>query len=217
MRDGGRATRPDIAVRPVGADDFGAIEALFGPRGACSGCWCMWPRLTGREFDARSGAGTHDLLRDLVADGREPGLVAFHDDEPVGWVAVAPRPEYGRVLRSPLVRPYLADDGRGSRDDADVWAVVCFFIHRDWRSAGLAHVLAAAARDHARAHDAHTVEGYAIEPTDKARPDELFHGTPGTFARAGFTVVAELSERRSLWRHEVAAPGARPQRRGANG
>jgi GNAT superfamily N-acetyltransferase len=177
----------------------------------------MWPRLTGREFDARSGAGTHDLLQDLVADGGEPGLVAFHDDEPVGWVAVAPRHEYGRVLRSPLLRPYLADDGRGSRDDAGVWAVVCFFIHREWRSVGLAHVLAAAACDQAWAHDAHTVEGYAIESVETGRPDELFHGTPGTFARAGFSLVAELSERRSLWRHEVGAPSGRPQHRGAGG
>ncbi|MBM4430292.1 MAG: GNAT family N-acetyltransferase, partial [Chloroflexi bacterium] len=29
------------------------FEELFGPRGAAGGCWCMWWRLTQREFDAQ--------------------------------------------------------------------------------------------------------------------------------------------------------------------
>jgi hypothetical protein len=29
-----------LAIRPVGPADFVVVETLFGPRGACAGCWC---------------------------------------------------------------------------------------------------------------------------------------------------------------------------------
>lgn len=187
-------------VAPAVPGRFDDIARLFGPNGACSGCWCMWPRLTGREFDARHGAGTRRMLESLVDDGREPGLLAHADGEPVGWVSVAPRPDYGRMLRSPLLRPHLADTGRDSADDPGVWSVVCFFVGRDHRGGGLLDTLAAAAVARATEQGAHTVEGYPIDPRPDAHPDEVFHGTPGVFARAGFSEVARLSPRRTLWR-----------------
>lgn len=187
---------------------FEELAVLFGPNGAYAGCWCMWPRLTGSEFGRHSGDGTRRMLRDLVEHGHRPGLIARVGSEPAGWVAVAPRPEYGRMLRSPLLRPHLADDGRGAADDDGVWSVTCLFVGRDHRGRGLADRLLVAARDHAHADGAHTVEGYPIDPRDRSSADELFHGTPAMFHRAGFVEVARTSPRRTLWRHTPDAISA---------
>ena len=34
-----------LVTRTIGSCDREAIEALFGERGACAGCWCMHWRL----------------------------------------------------------------------------------------------------------------------------------------------------------------------------
>lgn len=38
-------TPPDIVCRPVTGKDDAIITQLFGPKGACAGCWCMHWRL----------------------------------------------------------------------------------------------------------------------------------------------------------------------------
>ena len=41
-------------LTPNNWDDF---ETLFGPRGACAGCWCMYWFKTQKEFDLLKGEG----------------------------------------------------------------------------------------------------------------------------------------------------------------
>jgi GNAT superfamily N-acetyltransferase len=60
-----------ITIAPLDADHWEDLVALFGPeRGAYSRCWCMWWRVTGREFDALGGTGRKDALRERA--GRTP-------------------------------------------------------------------------------------------------------------------------------------------------
>ncbi|MGZ4596191.1 MAG: hypothetical protein ACXV3V_04625, partial [Actinomycetes bacterium] len=117
-----------IVVRPVGPAQWPQLAAFFGPSGAYSGCWCMWWRRTSAEFDAGcldGATGNRAALQRLTADGRVPGLLAYDGDAPVGWVSVAPRPEFGRVLRSPALKPRDPEQGadrradRGAPDDGD--------------------------------------------------------------------------------------------------
>ena len=62
--------RKKIEVVPATAEHWPDLEALFGPRGACSGCWCMhWRGHQG------SNAANKDALQALVATGQEPGLL----------------------------------------------------------------------------------------------------------------------------------------------
>lgn len=189
-----------IAVEPVTPDRWADLERLFGPSGAYAGCWCMYPRLTGREFDAEHGEGTRSRLQALVDAGEEPGLLAMLDGEPVGWVSVGPRPVYGRILRSPLFRP----DRRGE-DPADpaVWSVVCFFVGRAHRGGGLADPLLAGAVEHAAARGARVVEGYPAVPGPGVTAEALYWGTPAMFARAGFVEAAAPSPGRRLVRRDL--------------
>jgi hypothetical protein len=58
-------------------------------------------------------------LRPLIDSGTKPGLLAYLAGEPVGWCAVAPRDEYARLQRSPVLKAV---------DDVTAWAIACFYI-----------------------------------------------------------------------------------------
>ncbi|HTY72574.1 MAG TPA: GNAT family N-acetyltransferase [Actinomycetes bacterium] len=186
----GRDVRPpDVApvdVVAVGADGWARLEAFFGPSGAYSHCWCTWWRQPSAAFDAGcrdGGAGNRALLESLVRAGREPGLVALESGAPVGWVSVAPRTEYVRLARSPLLR------GTGDLADDGVWALPCFWVPRAHRGRGVASTLLAAAVDHAKARGARVLEAYPVAAAGRLAAAEAYTGTVTLFSRFGFRVV----------------------------
>jgi GNAT superfamily N-acetyltransferase len=185
-----------LIVKPVTAERWTDLEALFGPNGAYSGCWCMYLRLPSGEWQdgARAGGpGNRARLRTLVRRGAEPGLLAYDGARPVGWVAVAPREEYPRVLRSPVHKPI--DDTSG------VWSVSCFVVARDARGRGVARALLDGAVKFARKQGAQVVEAYPVDPGAE-RPDDatMWRGTVRMFTDAGFEVVARRKPARPIVR-----------------
>src|SRR5205823_14504141 len=76
------------------------LERLFGERGACGGCWCMWWRMKRAEFKLNKGEKNNRALKDLVDSGEVPGIIAYAGSEPVGWCALAPRQNYPLVENS---------------------------------------------------------------------------------------------------------------------
>src|SRR5438105_4200010 len=115
------ASLAEAAIHPLTTDRWPDLEQLFGPRGACAGCWCMWWRQTGPEFAAHKGQPNKEAFKSIVEAGEEPGLLAYAGGEPVGWCAIAPRDAYKR-LREGRLRILKAVD------DQPVWSVTCFFI-----------------------------------------------------------------------------------------
>src|SRR6185312_2296478 len=99
------------------------------------------------ELVASWGDGNRAKLKDMVDEGKVPGLVAYRDGVPAGWCSVAPREEYGRLLRSPITRRH---------DDVPVWSLVCLFVDPAHRGKGVATALVRAAVDHARSSGATT-------------------------------------------------------------
>jgi GNAT superfamily N-acetyltransferase len=167
---------------------------LFGRSGAYANCWCMWWRVSSKEFDEGVRGGNRAALEALVADGREPGLLAYREGRPAGWCAVAPRSEFPRILRSPVLKPAEATGD-------DVWSVNCFYIARDARRSGVGTALLDAAVELARERGAGVLEGYPIDTSagDRTRPAaELFTGTLDLFTRAGFDVVARRKPARPI-------------------
>lgn len=177
-----------VEFHPLTAERWDDLEQLFGPQGAYSGCWCMWWRVTSSEFQAESGDGLETRFRSIVADNRRPGLVGYVDGVPAGWVAVGDRSEFGRLNRSPKLRPI---------DDDPVASVVCFFVSRPHRRAGLQRALLDAAVDHARSEGYETLEGYPIDTSQVDRTAaELLQGVSISSSRQG-------SPR---WRGEAGGP-----------
>lgn len=67
------------------------IERLFGPNGACGGCWCMyWRAESYKTWQSMRGAGAKKCFRELVQKGKAHGILAFAGDEPVGWCSIGP-------------------------------------------------------------------------------------------------------------------------------
>ena len=200
----GRSAAGRTQIVPVTPGRWDDLCRLVGPSGAYSGCWCMWWRVTSAEFSERSGAGLRDDLAAIVKDGRQPGLLAYREGEPVGWCAVAPREEYGRILRSAKLKPAEPAEG--------VWSITCFFIDRGHRGTGIASALLDAAEAHAFGRGATAVEAYPIDDA-AGRVDNAsaFTGLLGMFLDAGYQEVARRGGRPTVRKD---APGGTGSRRG---
>ena len=82
----------NLAFRPLTPGRWDDLVDLFGPeRGACAGCWCMWPRVRGVDFRTMTRVSRRDAFKSLVDKGPPPGLLAYDGKTAVGWVAVSPR------------------------------------------------------------------------------------------------------------------------------
>lgn len=196
-REMGEAAGParGLKIEPLTFDRWRDFERLFGPRGACGGCWCMWWRLTPREFGKRKGAGNKRAMKALVRRGEVPGLLAYDGEEAVGWCAVAPRSAYARLGRSRILRPV---------DDAEVWSVVCFYVAKDWRRRGVTTALLRAATAYVKSRGGKVVEGYPVEPEKDKIPDAFaYPGLAAAFKAAEFDEVARRSPTRPIMRYHL--------------
>jgi GNAT superfamily N-acetyltransferase len=187
-----------VTIRPLARDDWPAIAALFGDKGACGGCWCMYWRVErgGRAWDELRGDKAERKFRSLVMAGKARGLLAFSGATPVGWVCVGPYedfPRLGRVRALERARP------------AGTWSIVCFYIPPRHRRTGLATKLLTAARDLAFRRGARVVEGYpVIVRTDQGLPGAFaWTGVPAMFASTGFRQLAGPHPDRHVWLSEA--------------
>jgi GNAT superfamily N-acetyltransferase len=187
-----RDATPKLEFHPLTARRFGDLERLFGPRGACGGCWCMWWRLTRSQFDEQKGEKNRRALKRIVRSGEVPGILGYCDGEPVGWCSIAPRESFPALARSRVLKRV---------DDKPVWSVVCFYVPRQFRRRGFSTALLRAAVAHAREHGARIVEGYPTEPRKTPAPDAfVWTGLPAAFRRTGFREVARRSPTRPIMR-----------------
>jgi GNAT superfamily N-acetyltransferase len=184
-----------LTFKPVALDRWADFEALFGKRGACGGCWCMWWRIKRSDFERRKGDGNRRAMRALMKAGEVPGILAYTEGQPVGWCSVAPRSAYPVLGRSRILKPL---------DDKPVWSIVCLFVHKDYRDRGVSVKLLEAAVDYARGQGAKVVEGYPVEPKKDRMPAVFaFTGLATAFLHAGFTERARRSPTRPIMRREV--------------
>jgi GNAT superfamily N-acetyltransferase len=178
---------------PLSPNRWSDFEKLFGPRGACGGCWCMYWRLSRTQYEDQHGDLNRRNIKSLVDSGNIPGILAYVADEPVGWTSIAPREEFPTLGRSRILKPV---------DDQPVWSVVCLFIARSHRKQGLTVQLLKAAIEYARSNGATIIEGYPVEPKGGQSPDVfVYTGLSSAFKKAGFTEVLRRSETRPIMRY----------------
>ncbi len=178
--------------------------ALFGEKGACAGCWCMYWRQKHSEFARLKGSGNRSALRRLVSSGDEPGLIAYAGGRPIGWCAIAPREKYIRLEGSRVLAPI---------DENPVWSIVCFFVAKPYRRSGVTPALIEAAVAFARKRGARIVEGYPVEPGGGAVPDVFaWTGFASSFRKAGFKEALRRSPTRPIMRRVLIAGPNRSSR-----
>ena len=194
------------AVRVVPANEAGweDLQAVFGTRGDPPRCQCQRYKLHRREsFGSFPVEERAERLRDEVDSGHPEsgttsGLLAYLDDQPVGWCAVQPRAAYhgmARVARVPW-------EGRDEdKADESVWAVTCFVTRAGFRQRGVATTLARAAVGFGFERGARAVEAYPITTTSVIL-SELHVGTVPMFEAAGLTEVSRPTLRRIVMRRD---------------
>lgn len=187
-----------LTVLPLTPDRWSDLEAVFNARG-CSvarGCWCMAYRRSGARDPSsdRRARANRAALRALVAAGKSPGLIAYHDKVPVGWVSIAPRGEFARLKRSPVMKPV---------DDKPVWSIVCFVVPSAYRGRGVAHGLLHGAIAYARRHGATLIEAYPVDKPARSSDDAMWFGARSMYERAGFEEVARRKATRPVVRLKV--------------
>jgi len=188
---------PSFDIHPLTPARFADLADLFGPRGAVSGCWCMWWRLSHHEFRSTTPEEHRAALEALTQTGAPVGLLAYADGKPVGWVSVAPREQYRRFYETKTRTWQIIDD-------RPVWCIVCFFIAPGWRRKGAGSALLAAAVAYAREHGALTLEASPVEPARKnASPLSIYYGTAAMFQKAGFSEVARFHPTHPIYRLEL--------------
>ena len=183
-----------LLFRPLTSNLWTDFEHLFGPRGACGGCWCMFWKLRGKAFDENTGEPARQMQKSVVESGTVPGLLAFDGNEPVGWIAVEPRSAYPKLAHSRILKPV---------DDADVWSVTCFFVTKQVRRQGLTVELLKAAIDYVREQGGKILEGYPVETKKDMPAPFIYTGTVVAFQKTGFVEVARRSETRPIMRYTI--------------
>ncbi|HEX7435007.1 MAG TPA: GNAT family N-acetyltransferase [Anaerolineaceae bacterium] len=183
-------------IFPLTPDRWDDFELLFGPRGACAGCWCMYWKLPRKLFNAGQGLQNRLTQKEIVASGRIPGLIGYVDGTPAGWVAVEPRENYLVLNNSRILKPL---------DEVPVWSVPCFFVAKNYRNQGLTVALLKAAIDHVTKQGGKVLEGYPVEPRQggKMPPVFVYTGLASAFKQAGFTEAGRRSETRPIMRYYI--------------
>jgi GNAT superfamily N-acetyltransferase len=180
---------------PVTKESWKDFESLFGEKGACAGCWCMYWRMRRKDYDAQRGSGTKRKMKNLINGEIIPGILAYDNDVPVGWCSVAPREDFP-VLENSRVLQRI--------DDKPVWSVVCFFINKDYRRKGLSVELLNAAKKYVKNNGGKILEGYPVEPKAAKSPDVfVWIGLASAFRKAGFKEIIRRSETRPIMRFSI--------------
>jgi len=180
-------------IRPATPDLWPQLEDLFGKKGACNGCWCMYWRI-GSAYHQRPREENRLALKAIFEAGPPPGLLAFDAGLAVGWCQITPRTDI----------PWM-DGKRNLRrvDDAPVWSISCFYVRNKHRGRGVTKALIEAAADYAAKAGATIVEAYPVDKAAGKGTSNAFTGLASSFAKAGFAEVARRSPARPIMRRSL--------------
>ncbi len=169
------------------------LEKLFGPNGACAGCWCMWWRLGPSErISIANGPRMKRRQRALVESGASRGVLAFVDGAPVGWCAYARKSDLSRLQRSKSL---------ASPDAAGIWSIPCFFVKASFRGQGVSRALLRHALRSIRAAGGRVAEAYPVRPP--ATNAAAFTGTVPLLESEGFITLTSHPRGRQRARREL--------------
>ena len=183
-----------LTFHPLTPDRFVDFERIFGPSGACGGCWCMFWKLRGKAFDEAAGDIARQMHKSIIDANIVTGLLAYSASEPIGWIAVEPRSAYPRLAYSRILQ--LVDDN-------PVWSITCFFVDKKHRRKGVTVELLKAAIAHVKKQGGRIVEGYPTDAQKNMPAPFIFTGAASAFQQAGFVEVARRSATRPIFRYVI--------------
>jgi GNAT superfamily N-acetyltransferase len=176
----------NIKISPVTKTNWTDFESLFLSKGGPSYCWCMAWRMTKEELKNNNPGSRKEFIKQRIWSETPIGLLAYSENEPVGWCSIAPRETYR----------HLGGDERIEK----VWSIVCFYIKKEFRDKGLIDLLIKNAKEYAQKNGAKYLEAY---PVEIGSPSYRFMGFIKTFEKAGFNFVKKAGTRRHVMTHKL--------------
>ena len=177
-----------LQVRPLTPELWPALEDLFGPLGACNGCWCMYWRI-GAAYRKRPRRKNKAGFHAVVKNGPPPGLLAFEEHLVVGWCQLTPREALSHIDNVWRLKQV---------DDVPVWCISCFYVRKGYRRRGVSSALIEAACVYAKRAGAPALEAYPLDR--RVSPSATSTGFASTFSKAGFKEIARHSPERPIMR-----------------
>ena len=183
-----------LTVEPVTIKNWNKFIMLFGEKGACGNCWCMYYRLSKADFQkGKANEGNKKAIKEIIWEGKPVGLVALLKDKPIAWCAFAPREDFIKLEKSRIHKRI---------DNKDVWSIPCLFIDKHYRRSGVSVQLLKGAIKYAKGVGIKIIEAYPAIPTQDKIPDSFaWVGLYKSFERAGFKIVDMKSQNRPMVRY----------------
>ncbi|MEL7588137.1 MAG: GNAT family N-acetyltransferase [Prolixibacteraceae bacterium] len=193
MRNPENVFLDQISFEPLSSSNWGAFVQLFGEKGACGNCWCMYYRLSKADYnEGKHNGRNRDAMKELVMQGRPTGILGFYEEQPIGWCAFAPREDYIRLERSRVHKRI---------DQLAVWSITCFFVDKSFRRHGVSVALLKGVISYAREKGIKVIEAYPAIPTKEPLPDSfVWVGLYSAFEKVGFKIVDRTSPNRPMVR-----------------
>jgi ribosomal protein S18 acetylase RimI-like enzyme len=174
-----------LTVVPLSPDRWPDLEAIYNAKGysLARGCWCMAYRVSGSRQPVPPGMTRSQANR--------AGLIGYRGKEPVGWVSVAPREDYAKLKRSPVMKAV---------DQQSVWSIICFVVPAAYRGQGVAQALLKGSVAYARKQGATLVEAYPVDKPARSSDEYMWFGAKSMYDNAGFKEVARRKPQRPIVR-----------------
>lgn len=183
-----------LSFEPLTRANWASFVQLFGKKGACGNCWCMYYRLPKTDFaEGKVDDGNKEAMYNLVMDNRPTGIIGFYEGQPIAWCAFAPREDFSKLERSRVHKRI---------DNLPVWSIPCFFIDRAFRRHGVSVELLKGVIRYAKDNNIAIIEAYPTIPTTETIADSFaWIGLYKSFERAGFQIVDRTSKNRPMVRY----------------
>ena len=185
-----------LTFEPLTQLNWGKFVQLFGERGACGNCWCMWPRLKRQDYqEGKQNDGNKLSMKELVWSNKPTGILGFWEDIPIAWCAFAPREDFLKLKKSRVHKRI---------DDRPVWSIPCLFIDKNFRKMEVSIALLEGVIQYSRENNIEIIEAYPTIPTKGKLPDSfVWVGLYRSFEQAGFQIADRTSKNRPMVRYYI--------------
>ena len=185
-----------LTFEPLTKANWNKFVQLFGNKGACGNCWCMYYRLQKSDYqEGKTDDGNKEAMKELVWEGKPTGILGFYEGQAIAWCAFAPREDFIKLENSRVHKRI---------DDKAVWSIPCFFIDKNFRRHGVSVELLKGVIRYAREVGIKIIEAYPTTPTQEKLADSFaWIGLYKSFERAGFEIVDRTSKNRPMVRYYI--------------
>jgi GNAT superfamily N-acetyltransferase len=183
-----------LTFEPLTRTNWNKFVQLFGEKGACGNCWCMYYRLLKTDFEeGKSDNGNKEAMQNLVFGHQPTGILGFYEGQAIAWCAFAPREHFIKLENSRVHKRI---------DSNPVWSIPCFFVDKKFRRQGISVELLKGVIQYAKDRQIKIIEAYPTIPTKENLPDTFaWIGLYKSFECAGFEIVDRTSKNRPMVRY----------------